>query len=108
VQGHGALGRKCYLFYRNAVEGAPWWSSFVSLLAMEQVSAILIPGCKTYSTSPRSEILQGVCHNLHAVAQHSLDIHFLIFVCHSGQEEYKSTARFEQVSRKTYKVGGKI
>jgi hypothetical protein len=61
----------------------------------------------TYPPTPGAKVLQRVRDDLHAVAEHAVQIELLVLVYHCRQEKDQTSARLEEVPREGDEVGCK-
>jgi len=55
--------------------------------------------------TPRAEVLQRVCNDLHPVAEHAVQIELFVLVYYRWQEEDQAPIGFQEVPRENDEVG---
>jgi len=60
---------------------------------------------RTYSPTPRAEVLQRVCDDLHPVAEHAVQIELFVLVYYRWQEEDQAPVGSQEVPRENDEVG---
>jgi hypothetical protein len=59
----------------------------------------------TYPPTPRAEILQRICDDFHAVAEHAVQIELRVLVYHSWQEKDQASPWLQEVPREGDEIG---
>ncbi len=60
---------------------------------------------QSYPPTPRAEVLQRVCNDLHPVAEHAVQIELFVLVYYRWQEEDQAPVGFQEVPRENDEVG---